>query len=209
MSARAARGMLRAALLGAAVAVLVVSTACGAEPTLEPEQAAPTVPPVVEVDGPDPVAISIPAIDAHSSLIALGLNDDDTLAVPSLDEPMQAAWYAGRDPAFAGDEWDPGENGPAIISGHVDGRGKAGIFARLRELEEGDVVTVERDRADPVMFEVTGIERVSKDAFPWDRVMAPTAGPELRLITCGGDFNAATGHYEDNWIAWAREVPPT
>ena len=45
-----------------------------------------------------------------------------------------------------------------------------------------------------------------KDAFPTDRVYGPTAGPELRLITCGGSFDRSAGSYRDNTVVFAREV---
>jgi hypothetical protein len=37
-------------------------------------------------------------------------------------------------------------------------------------------------------------------------VYGPTNEPELRLITCGGAFDPATGHYRDNVIAFATLV---
>ena len=36
-------------------------------------------------------------------------------------------------------------------------------------------------------------------AFP-----GQTRAPELRLITCGGPFDQATGHYLDNVVVFAR-----
>jgi hypothetical protein len=35
-------------------------------------------------------------------------------------------------------------------------------------------------------------------------VYGPTSGAQLRLITCGGPFDAATGSYLDNIVAFAR-----
>jgi hypothetical protein len=39
-------------------------------------------------------------------------------------------------------------------------------------------------------------------------VYGPTTTPELRLITCGGPFDDATGHYLDNVVVFARLVAP-
>jgi hypothetical protein len=44
---------------------------------------------------------------------------------------------------------------------------------------------------------------VSKNAFPTQAVYGPTPGPTLRLITCDGAFDSATGHYADNLIVFA------
>ena len=40
-----------------------------------------------------PTRVSLPSIDATSSLIPLGLQADGELAVPPLSNPMQASWY--------------------------------------------------------------------------------------------------------------------
>lgn len=195
---------LLALLLGAALLA-----GCGAEFVDEP----PREPRIQVVDPPsvvDPTAISIPKIGAQSSLIPLGLTETNELDVPPVSEPGQASWYAGRDPAFDGDEWQPGENGPAIIAGHVDGtgpdgrKGYPGVFARLTELAPGDQIVIERSPKAPLTFVVTGVEQVKKAAFPWDRVMAGTDTPTLRLITCSGPFQRSTGHYVENTIVWAE-----
>jgi hypothetical protein len=38
-------------------------------------------------------------------------------------------------------------------------------------------------------------------------IYGPTPDPELRLITCGGTFDYATGHYLSNTIIYATESP--
>jgi hypothetical protein len=47
---------------------------------------------------------------------------------------------------------------------------------------------------------------VPKNAFPTKKVYGDIAFPGLRLITCGGAFNEATGHYVDNVIAYGHLV---
>jgi hypothetical protein len=47
------------------------------------------------------------------------------------------------------------------------------------------------------------VERWPKDGFPTRKVYGPTRRPTLRLITCGGAFDRATGHYLDNTIVFA------
>ncbi|MDQ1636444.1 MAG: hypothetical protein QOJ32_3253, partial [Frankiaceae bacterium] len=37
-------------------------------------------------------------------------------------------------------------------------------------------------------------------------VYANTPVPTIRLITCGGQFDAATGHYKSNVIAYGQAV---
>jgi sortase (surface protein transpeptidase) len=143
-----------------------------------------------------PVEVVVPKIGVRSSLIGLGVNDDGTLQVPSLDTPMQASWYTGG--------VVPGELGPAVVLGHVDGKGQPGVFYRLRELQAGDQVQVRRADGSMATFTVTGLRQVPKEQFPTGEVYGDTAEPELRLITCGGAFDASSGNYVDNVIVYAK-----
>jgi hypothetical protein len=38
-------------------------------------------------------------------------------------------------------------------------------------------------------------------------VYFPTLTPTLRLVTCGGEFDRATGHYRSNFIVFASLAP--
>ncbi|MET0233898.1 MAG: class F sortase [Kibdelosporangium sp.] len=147
-----------------------------------------------------PTEISIPKLGAKSSLIPLGLNADQTIQVPPVEQPMQAGWY-DKAPT-------PGEIGPAVILGHVDGNKKPGIFFRLKEMAAGDEVLVSRQDGSTARFKATRVERVSKKDFPTDLVYGNTEGAELRLITCGGEFDHSARSYKDNVIVFASLVPP-
>jgi hypothetical protein len=68
----------------------------------------------------------------------------------------------------------------------------------------GDQVTVEHTDGTVSRFTVTRVDRVPKSAFPTVAVYAPTPGPELRLVTCGGAFDRSAGGYADNVIVVAR-----
>jgi hypothetical protein len=144
---------------------------------------------------PVPVAVRIPKIGAQSSLVPLGLNPDGSVQVPPVSDPLQAGWYAGGAA--------PGEIGPAVLLGHVDGDHQEGIFFRLHELVPGDDVFVTRKDGVVLRFTVTAMTEVPKDAFPTEAVYGRTTGPELRLITCGGSFDAAAHSYVDNIVVYA------
>jgi sortase family protein len=215
--------VLFGAVLGAIVAGSLL-VACSVEaPSLYD-----AVSPPADTSGPeilkpiaDPVAISIPKIGAKSSLIPLGLTgvtkdcpSGDCLAVPPVDQPEQAAWYAGEKSDVDGDEYKPGSiAGPAIISGHVDGtgpggrKGFAGVFNRLSELAAGDDVFVDQRDGGQLRFVVDRVESYDKASFPWALVMAKTGKPELRMITCGGDYDRSAGHYRKNTVAFATLAP--
>jgi hypothetical protein len=96
--------------------------------------------------------------------------------------------------------------GAAVIAGHVDSYLGPGVFFRLRLLHRGDRVYVVRADHSMVMFRVYAVRRYLKTSFPTASVYGPTPNAQLRLITCGGTFDAATGHYLSNVIAYATLI---
>jgi len=52
-------------------------------------------------------------------------------------------------------------------------------------------------------FRVTSVGRYPKNAFPTARVYGPTPDAQLRLITCGGEFDRAHSSYLDNTVVYA------
>jgi sortase (surface protein transpeptidase) len=145
---------------------------------------------------PRPVSLTIPLIGVQTQLITLGLTSSGALQVPS--STSVAGWYTGSP--------QPGAIGSAIIVGHIDSVSGPGVFYRLSELRPGDKVYVKRANGTLVEFRVTSVQAYLKDRFPTAAVYGPTPDPELRLITCGGAFDYATGHYLSNIVVYATEV---
>jgi sortase (surface protein transpeptidase) len=143
-----------------------------------------------------PVSLTIPLIGVSTRLITLGLTSSGTLQVPSATSV--AGWYTGSP--------RPGAIGSAIIVGHIDNYTGPGVFFRLVELRAGDKIYVRRADGTLVEFRVTSVQTYLKDRFPTQAVYGPTPDPELRLITCGGAFDSATGHYLSNIVVYATEV---
>lgn len=144
-------------------------------------------------DGARPLGLWIPRIEVQAPMRGLGLNDDESLEVPS--EWDVAGWYTGGP--------RPGELGPSVVSGHIDSRTGPAVFHDLADLRRGDLAHVVYDDGSVVSFVALSSERVAKDAFPTARVYGNTERPELRLITCGGDFDRSVRSYEDNVIVYA------
>ena len=142
---------------------------------------------------PVPVRVEIPRIGVASSLDRLRRAPDGTVQEPSRWET--AGWYS---PGTR-----PGDPGSAVILGHVDSKRGPAVFFRLRELRRGDTVTIRRADGSSVRFAVQRTEQYLKDRFPTDDVYYPTLTPALRLVTCGGEFDATAGHYRSNLIVFA------
>jgi sortase (surface protein transpeptidase) len=84
--------------------------------------------------------------------------------------------------------------------GRVDSRRGPAVFFRLGGLRRGDRIVVGLDGGADRAFLVERIERRSKDDLPVERIWNRANRPVLRLITCGGSFDRATGHYRDHLI---------
>jgi hypothetical protein len=141
----------------------------------------------------DPVAVSIPRIGVQSTLVDLGLEDDGTMEVP---EPAVAGWYS-KGPK-------PGALGPAVIAGHVTWDRAPAVFYRLGSMRRGDRVTVTREDGKTAVFTVTRVDRFSKSRFPTKAVYGAIDHAGLRLITCGGTYDAAERTYLDNVVVFAK-----
>jgi sortase (surface protein transpeptidase) len=147
-----------------------------------------------------PRRVQIPALGVDSKVMALGLADDGTMEVPPAAFP--AGWFTGAP--------TPGELGPAIIVGHVDWRGRRGVFVDLHKVKRGDGITVVRTDGSSAMFLVDRVQVFDKDAFPTATVYGNTEHAALRLITCGGSFDRRKHRYRDNVVVFAqlsRAVP--
>ena len=144
-----------------------------------------------------PVQLHVPSIGVVTTrFVGLGLNPDGTLEVPLAATVV--GWYR--------DAPTPGEWGPAVMTAHVDWRHERGVFHDLRQVQPGDEITVERADGVAVVFHVSRVEEYPKERFPTDEVYGSTDEAELRLITCGGRYDADTGSYEANIVVFARMV---
>lgn len=102
----------------------------------------------------------------------------------------------------------PGQFGPAVIAGHVDGPDGPAVFFRLGELVAGDIVSVAREDGTVARFTVDSVGRYPKAEFPTSLVYGNTTDrAEIRLITCGGAFDRTTGSYVDNIVVFGHLTP--
>lgn len=141
------------------------------------------------------VEVAVPRLGIRSRLVGLRLQRDGALGVPA-DFHRAGWWTQGGAP---GDS-----QRPVVVVGHVDSRSGPAVFASLEEARRGDVVRVRRADGRTLSYQVFKIEHYSKTAFPAADVYGPSFGPGIRLVTCGGQFDRARGHYRDNLVVYAR-----
>ncbi|MET9747775.1 MULTISPECIES: class F sortase [Streptomyces] len=142
-----------------------------------------------------PVGLRIPAIGVDTPVMSLGLASDGTVEVPPVTDDDRAGWYR-HSPT-------PGQVGPSVLLGHVTvGRYGDGVFRHLARLHRGDRIEARLRDGASAGFTVTAVRTVAKADFPTDDVYGDVAGPELRLITCGGPRDGE--EYRDNVIVFAE-----
>ena len=191
---RPALPWLRALLAG-------VALAAGAVALVSPDAAVPagtSASPLVLERGTErtaaaPVRVRVPAAGVDSELLRLGTDATGALVPP--DDFDRAGWFTGGAV--------PGDVGPAVVAGHVDSVDGPAVFARIGELGPGDEVQVDRADGTTARFTVTEVARYPKTAFPTEAVYGPTPRAELRLVTCGGEFDRSRRSYVDNVVVTA------
>lgn len=142
---------------------------------------------------PAPDRLRVPALDADMRVKPVGVTGDRGMAVPA--DPSVAGWY----------RWSsrPGQRGASVITAHVDAEGVgAGPLARLRTLDTGDEVVVGSGR-DARRYVVRDVLQVGKEDLDTGLLFRRDGSEALHLLTCGGDFDPETRHYDDNVVVVA------
>ena len=143
-----------------------------------------------------PVHLSIPSLGLSVSLSVLGINPGGLVQVPT--NFNMPGWYKFG-PA-------PGQRGSAVILGHVDTYRGPAVFFYLRNLRPGNQVIVQLADHKVVHFAVLGLRMYTNAQFPERVVYGPRSYSALQLVTCGGVFDHATGHYLSNLVVYTKRV---
>jgi hypothetical protein len=144
-----------------------------------------------------PVSLRIPALKLTATVDPVGVTGDVFDVPPSVD---RVGWYE-----FGASLSD--DAGSLVIAGHVDSAAQGrGAFFRLGSLSPGDKVTLRPESGPAVTFKVVGREVYAKTRIPLAKYFARDGALRLTLITCGGPFDKATGHYRDNIVVTATPI---
>jgi hypothetical protein len=188
---------------GAALAAPVAQAATPPSPATPEPTATPTATPTpLHLARSVPVRLRAPSNGLDTAVSQLGLNKDGTIQVPGFDKHDPAGWYRGSP--------TPGQIGPAVFVGHV-ATFKAGptVFYRLNRIKPGARITVTLKNGTTADFTVDRTKNEPKADFPRLEVYGNTSDSELRLITCGGDWNPTTHEYAANTVVFAHLTSAT
>lgn len=143
-----------------------------------------------------PVRVTVSAVGIDAAVRPVGVAADRQMQLPP--NPQVLGWYRFGP--------TPGTEGSAVLAGHLDSRRYGlGPLVRLRNVETGDLVEVTSADGSSLTYRVDDIARFEQQALP-DDVFARTGAPQLRLITCGGDYDVDAGGYQENLVVTAVPV---
>jgi LPXTG-site transpeptidase (sortase) family protein len=154
-----------------------------------------TVDPAVTTGSASGLRLRIPMLGVDAPISELGFDADGQLEVPN--EAGSVGWYSisAR----------PGESGNALLGGHLNWRGQRGVFDRLDELNDGDLIYLVQS-GEEMVFQVSVSRSVGADASLREVLRAPAGVSTLTLFTCGGTFDRAAGEYDQRLVVNAVRV---
>lgn len=145
--------------------------------------------------GVEPLVLEIPAINIKADVQHLGTTESGEMAVP--DNEADVSWFS---PGYT-----PGENGRAVIAGHVDGVDGPAVFWDLIKLKKGDEVRI-KGEGQELVYRVHTMESVPLELADVPGIFGYASSPELVLITCSGTYDFSRGTREERLVVYASLV---
>jgi LPXTG-site transpeptidase (sortase) family protein len=145
-----------------------------------------------------PKYITIQKSGTFARVKQVDINESGNLAAPT--NIFDAGWYARS--AL------PGSKGAMIIDGHVGGRTKPGIFAKLQNLQIGDRVIITNGAGQKFTYELmksSVFEKNSVDMASLNVAIDPNR-PGLNIITCNGNFDKKAQTYDKRLVVYMALV---
>ncbi len=154
----------------------------------------------------------IPSLHVRAPLVptgAVGAPETASLTIPA--DIHEVGWWDGNvrdgDRTVQEAAPAPGQPGVALIAGHVDSAAAGpGALFDLGNLTVGDRLEISDSTSHLSTWVVDAKPESTPKAQLPPALWVTTGPPKLALVTCGGPFDAATGHYVDNVIVWARQL---
>lgn len=140
-----------------------------------------------------PERLSIPKLGINVFVEQVGLDSQHRMDVPKNTD--NAGWYDLG--------YKPGEEGNAVIDGHLDTLYGPSIFYNLENLTMGDEIFVTDDTGRQLIFIVTSTASYPFDQVPLQAVFGPSDKPHLNLITCGGGWDSVNKNYSNRIVVYS------
>ena len=156
-----------------------------------------TTPLVTTSPGDYPVRLLIPKLTIDANVQRVGIAASGDVGVPN--NFTDVAWYKNG--------VAPGQDGSALIDGHVDnGLSLAGVFKHLNSIALGDDIYVQTESGIKLHFVVSGIVLYPYQSVPMSDILSTTGAPRLALITCDGAWVEGQRTYDHRLVVYADLV---
>ncbi|MGW1886517.1 class F sortase [Streptomyces sp. NPDC001970] len=144
-----------------------------------------------------PSKVEIPSIGITAPVVARGLDATGAVDPPPYAMPQTVGWF--------GTGTLPGTAGAALFVGHVDTETEPAVFYGLSAARPGQKVRVTRTDGSVAEFTIDDVQVFSRDRFDAQKVygVRQPGRAELRLITCGGDYDSDSRSYTANVVVSA------
>jgi hypothetical protein len=142
-----------------------------------------------------PVRVIIPSLGIAAPISPSAIDvTRGVLGIPT-DIHRVGWWRDGSTPV--------NRRGAILLAGHRDSaRAGAGAFFKLAAARPGELIQLATARGAGFTYRVASVRVYPKAGLP-ATIYATDGPPRLVLVTCGGPFNATTGHYRDNVVVTA------
>lgn len=150
-----------------------------------------------QVPADQPRQITMPTIGAQGYIQRVGQLPDGAIAVPT--NTYLAGWYV--------DGPKPGDEGVAVLDGHLQGSYGPGIFTKLSQIAPGAEFTIEYGDGSRRHFRtktITTYVLAEASRHLFDRL--PGVSNQINLVTCAGDFDRGQGTYKERVIVAAERI---
>lgn len=125
-----------------------------------------------------PAFVIIPRIKVSAASEQVGLTDKNHMENPSEWDSVGWYRYGVR----------PGENGHAVIAGHLDSDTGPAVFWDLRDLQAGDEILIVDTHGARRTFTVSYLAEYDAHNVPMNQLFGPASEPRIVLITCDGSW---------------------
>jgi sortase (surface protein transpeptidase) len=146
-----------------------------------------------------PLRLLIPIIGVNAAIEQVGIADNGDLDTPSLSPWTDTGWYV--------DGPRPGEQGSAVIDGHLNQPGNyPAVFWRLYQLRAGNEAIVLDSNGKVWRFLVIDVAYYTPQNAPYQLIFGNTSGKYLNLITCAGDWIPSLQQTTERLVIYTRLI---
>lgn len=137
-----------------------------------------------------PYELEIPQLKINTFIVPVGIDEHERMDVPKSFENVGWFKYGSI----------PGEQGNAVIAGHLDSPTGPAIFYNLNTLQIGDFIHVLNIKGEKMTFIIKEKKIYNTSSFPIEKVFGYTDKKILNIITCDGAFDHNAKTYDKRLV---------